>query len=292
MTSAGRSTQRQLAWVLPLAIFTLCVQKSWAGETPSPSDHTDWIDSTFAKIQQADGLTAPQIISDSTFLRRSHLDLLGTIPSVAVTRDFLADKDANKRERLIETLLADRKHAQNLARVWRRALIPPGSPGEQLAVGVEPWLRNQFSANTPYDDMVRSLLSVKSSQNSTTEISALSFYRAAGGNAEGVADAVTRTFLGVRLSCAKCHDHPFADWKQEEFWGVAAFFSGVRNGSVTDVKLTKILATDSDVEYPARFLWAEAPAEIKKNQFPREAFANWLTSGSNPNFAATTVNRV
>jgi hypothetical protein len=277
---------------MALVLLTSATAFSQNTDAPTLPLHAAWIDKTFAEIWASEDVTSPPLAEDSTFLRRIYLDLLGTIPSVAATRDFLDDKSPNKRQQLVETLLTERRHAENMARVWRRAMVPPGSPNERLGSGIEPWLGDHFSNNVPYDEMVRSLLAVKTGDATALDASALRFYQAAGGSAEGVADAVTRTFLGVRLGCAKCHDHPFADWKQEEFWGVAAFFSGVQGGSVTDVKRTKIRAADTEVVYRARYLWAKSTAQINVNTFPRQAFGDWLTSDSNPNFSATAVNRV
>jgi hypothetical protein len=103
-------------------------------------------------------------------------------------------------------------------------------------------------------------------------------------------------FLGVRIGCAKCHNHPFADWRQEDFWGMAAFFAGAnigqQNPGGNDSKVTKIKPMESEKEYPVRFLWSEEPAKIPDDKYPRDLLADWMVSKQNPNFAATAVNRV
>ena len=260
----------------------------------------DWIDSEFAKRWQSTDQQSPPKIDDATFLRRVYLDLLGTIPPVATAREFLDSKESYKRDRLVGLLLQDRRAPLNLARVWRRMMVPRGTANEQLGRQLDPWLRDQFARNVPYNEFAKSLLSV-TTQQATDETDpakkqqltgAVMFYQAAGGNAEDAADAVTRFFLGVRLGCAKCHDHPFADWKQDEFWGTAAFFSGIDNGTVADNQSARIKPDDSEVAYSAKYLWTSAPAKIPSGQFPRQAFANWMTDNTNPNFAATAVNRV
>lgn len=261
----------------------------------------EWINSEFTDRWEDEQRKSPPVIDDATFLRRIYLDLLGTIPPVSTAREFLDSEDPYKRDQVVELLLRKQRTAEHLARVWRRMMVPTGSANERLGVAIEPWLRNQFQQNTPYDEFARALLTVttgdagdesKTAAEQANAAAAVMFYQASGGNAEGVADSVTRFFLGVRLGCAKCHDHPFADWKQEEFWGTAAFFSGIQNGTVVDLHRNTIRPKDSDIEYAARYLWTSTRAAIPKDTFPRQAFADWMTDEANPNFAATAVNRV
>ena len=261
----------------------------------------DWITTEFQKRWKSEERQAPPVVDDATYLRRIYLDLLGTIPPVATAREFLNSEDPYKRDQVVELLLQRRRTAEHLAKVWRRMMVPTGSANEMLGVQIEPWLRDQFQKNTPYDEFARSLLTVTSADVSDEKKSdaekanaraAVMFYQASGGDAEGAADSVTRFFLGVRLGCAKCHDHPFASWKQEQFWGTAAFFAGVQNGNVTDIRRESIRPKDGDKDYPVRYLWTSIKAEIPKDKFPRHAFADWMTDNNNPNFAATAVNRV
>ncbi len=254
----------------------------------------DWIDQKSQAQWDQEGVAAPLIVDDGTFLRRLYLDLTGTIPSVATAREFLESTDEYKRAIAIEVLLREPRSAEHLARVWRRMLVPTGTPSEGMGQSIEPWLKDQFARNAPYDEFARNLLTVKSTDATDPTkpyaTSAIMFYQAAGGNAEGAADSATRFFLGVRLGCAKCHDHPFAKWKQEDFWGMAAFFAGVQNGTVEDSPRTTIRPQDGDVEYTAKLLWEE---ETKLDgASPRQVFADWVVSEHNPNFAATAVNRV
>lgn len=253
-----------------------------------------WIDEKSSAQWDREGVASPMIVDDGTFLRRLYLDLTGTIPSVATAREFLESTDDYKREIAIEVLLREPRSAAHLARVWRRMLVPTGSPSEAMGETIEPWLKDQFARNAPYDEFAKNLLTVKSTDVSDPSkpyaTSAIMFYQASGGNAEGVADSATRFFLGVRLGCAKCHDHPFAEWKQEDFWGMAAFFAGVQNGNVEDSPRTTIRPQDSDVEYAAKLLWEEETRVDGAN--PRQVFADWVVSEHNPNFAATAVNRV
>lgn len=268
-----------------------------------------WLDERFGRTWQERKVQPAPAVDDATFLRRVYLDLQGTIPSVAQTRDFLANEAAYKREDLVERLLkesaglraADRS-AEHLARVWRRVLVPGNGPGAGMAIQMDPWLKSQFSDNVHYDEFARKLLTAKPDAlaNQTTPgpftppSGPLAFYQAVGGTPESLANAFTRVFLGVRIGCAQCHNHPFADWKQEDFWGVAAFFAGARSGpgmSLQEVKLTKIKPENGSKEYDARFLWGDEP-KFPDDKTPREVLAEWMVSPQNPNFASTAVNRV
>jgi hypothetical protein len=264
--------------------------QSAPAEKLSPLELAQWIDGQFEERFKLK-LAASEVVDDATFLRRAYLDLVGAIPSVAETRDFLADKNTYKREDLIDRLLADRRSAEHMARVWRRVLVPGSAPNAMYATQMEPWLVQQFSTNVPYDDFARSLITATGAQGGSPMV----FYQAIGNRPENLANAFSRIFLGVRLGCAQCHDHPFADWKQEDFWGLAAFFAGMNanqpNGTATDTRLAKIKPEDSDREYVARFLW-DGEAEIPEDKLPRQVLAEWLASPKNPNFAATAVNRV
>ncbi|MEZ6061607.1 MAG: DUF1549 domain-containing protein [Planctomycetaceae bacterium] len=296
------NAEQKTAEVKPTAAVASDAAEPDVSDAGSQSEPTqamelaEWIDFSFQKQWDAEHLAAPAIVDDAVFLRRLYLDLLGTIPSVGQAREFLDSGDEFKRGRLVDELLTDRRMAQNFGRVWRRVMVPTGSVNEPMGAGLEPWLTEQFAENVPYDVFARTLLTV-SSQDATADgagnsASALMFYQAAGGSPEAAADSVTRVFLGVRLGCAKCHDHPFADWKQADFWGMAAFFSGVQNGSVADTGRARIRPEGSDQEYLGRFLWSEDEARIPGGRDAREVLAEWLTSPENPNFAATAVNRV
>lgn len=255
-----------------------------------------WLDARFQERWEKEGLTPAPVVDDATFLRRVYLDLVGTIPSVAQTRDFLADNSTHKRENLVDELLADRRYAEHLSHVWRRVLVPGNSPAAAMGMQMEPWLQQQFAANVKYDEFARRLVTTKG--NGADGAPPLAFYQAQGNTPDGVASSVSQIFLGVRIGCAKCHNHPFAAWKKEDFWGMAAFFAGINGGNpqqpnatIVETKLAKIKPENSNVEYSARFLWGDPP-QIPPDKFPREVLAQWLTSPQNPNFSATAVNRV
>lgn len=277
----------------------------------SPQELAAWIDARFAEEYQKAGDEPAPPIDDATFLRRLFLDLQGRIPTVAQVRDFVADQGTLKRQNYVERLMSanerpDRfseRTSQNLSRVWRRMMVPASAPGAGMAVQLEPWLASQFAANTPYDQFARKLVLVSfqppmpglvpQNQPNDPDAAAAIFQQAVGPMPENLASAYVRVFLGVRLNCAQCHDHPFTDWKRADFWGVAALFSG--DGSKpADSRPAPTIVADSNLglSYTAKLLWSSEPLkEIPGGKSTREVLAEWMTSPENPNFAATAVNR-
>jgi hypothetical protein len=109
-----------------------------------------------------------------------------------------------------------------------------------------------------------------------------------------LASAYVRVFLGVRLNCAQCHDHPFTDWKRDDFWGIAAFFAGGLEKGAVARPAPKITPQGGEsISYTAKLLWSEQPlAKVPADKSPRELLTEWMVAPENPNFAATAVNRV
>jgi hypothetical protein len=245
---------------------------------------------------------------DAEFVRRAYLDLAGRIPSVAETRLFLADEQAERRQKLIDRLLASPRYAGHFAGVYRSLLIPEA--GNNLLVrfqqgSFEDWLKQQFSRDVGYDKLTRDLLTAPvGNQLGFAAIgvnggpSTLAFYSAKEFKPESLAAGAARVFLGVRVECAQCHNHPFANWKREQFWALAAFFSGIQSQRQGDVlipanekpgtKELTIPGTDTVVQ--ARFLDGTKP-KWQSGVSTRTVLADWATSPSNPYFARAAVNR-
>jgi hypothetical protein len=261
-----------------------------------------------AGIAAVKAVPAPRA-GDAEFVRRIYLDLAGRIPSVSEARAFLEDARPDKRERLIASLLDGPRYVTHFTRVWRSLLLPETSTNFQIrfqAGNFEAWLRKQVGRNAGYDALVRELLTLPLGPDvgqrafaGGGEPSPISFYLAKEVKPENLAAAVSRTFLGFRLECAQCHNHPFADWKREQFWGFAAFFAGLqRQGNpefpvpgreVLDRRELTIPGTERVVQatFPDR-----TEPKWKYKQSAREALADWVTAPGNPYFARATANRL
>ena len=186
-----------------------------------------------AKVQPA------RAADDAEYLRRVYLDLVGKIPTAAEARDFLDDSSADKRTQLVESLLDSPAYLTHATETFRTLLLPEADTDGQLGAAVGPfeaWLRKKVSDEDGYDRIVREVLTVRlgapgrrggNAHDPRAEPSPLAYYLAKDAKPENLAAGAARTFLGIRLECAQCHNHPFDHWKREEFWGLAAFFAGI-----------------------------------------------------------------
>src|SRR5262249_22932914 len=162
---------------------------------------------------------------DAEFIRRAFLDLIGRIPGLTETRDFLDDPAPDKRRAWVNKLLDpssdDRKaygeaYADHFNSVWRELLLPDAGTSENPMVRqrFEEWLHFRLHENAGYDRMVRELLSLPSLRDNA-QIAA--FYEANERKPENVAATTARLFLGMKLECAQCHNHPTAKWTKQDF---------------------------------------------------------------------------
>jgi hypothetical protein len=252
---------------------------------------------------------------DATWLRRVTLDVTGKIPSVTHARQFLADSSEQKRRQAVERLLDSPRYVNHMTNLWRDLLVPEANSDIQrrfLMLGMERWLLQQFGENAPWDRVVRDLvtfpmpdpnnqMSINNIYNGNGKPEPMAFYIAKEGKPEEMAAHISRLFLGVRIECAQCHDHPFGKWKREEFWGQAAFFAGVRKprgadqfydfrfSEVFDRRELAIPNTERVAQ--ARFLDGQEP-RWKFKTSARVTLAEWMTAPENPFFARAAVNRL
>ena len=215
------------ACVLPL-LLPVC---SFAAEAREVAAR---IDGHIDAALQAHKLVAAAVADDAAFLRRAYLDLTGRIPTAEQAAQFLDGQPSNKRERLIDQLLASPQYGEHFGRVWRDWIAPAELPSEGNG-GNQPiaatrklgvWFAEQFNQNEPWDRLVHSVLTV---DGELAEHPQALFYSLVGTDTgipqpAGATRAVGSLFLGLQLQCAECHDDPFRAWKQSDFWGTAAFF--------------------------------------------------------------------
>ncbi len=293
-----------------LRIVAMCLvccgvtlSKNTSAAEPSESAMSDRVDDFLAKRWQQENITPSPTASDAEFLRRAWLDLCGVIPplnhddGISGIRDFLTNKKPDKRERLIEALLKQPRHAAHFANLWKEVMLPADSNVRRFGGdnGFASWLRGQFADNRPYDQMVSDLLLAN---GAATQVGPALFYTALELKPEELAASTSRIFLGTQIQCAQCHDHPFDHWKREDFWGYAAFFAQLQRGrtgqnltQVSDVTTGSVKIPDSDEIIEPTFLGGKESLDAQ-GQTRRQRLAGWLVSSENPYFAKATVNRV
>lgn len=245
------------------AVALLAAVQARAADAIPPQ--TQVINDELSKAWKAADLKPSKKASDYEFVRRVFIDIVGRIPTAEEVRDFAeADATANKRARLVHRLLYDREYkpkvaervnpkdskgpvtydyageyARNLSNIWGVWLMTRGGVAEPYHEQIELWLEEQFTKNTPWNEIVKQLLTAT---GKTNDNGAVAFIMSHLGEAvprdkqteDGRFDAVpitsrvTRLFLGIQTNCIQCHDHPFnPEWKQDNYWGVNAFFRQV-----------------------------------------------------------------
>ncbi len=284
------------------------------------------VNAEIKKGWQQEKITPTGRSSDSVFLRRVYLDFVGMVPTYEETTAFLKDADPQKRTKLIDKLLADPRFAAQQAHVWDLVLFgrhPQNIDATRKRDGFKKWLNDQFTKNEPWDKITRKLLTA---EEEGSEL----FYVQYRGAPEEAATAVSRVFLGTQLQCARCHDHPFENWTQKDFFGMAGFFvrlvvvdagGGANNkkykvgekssgdvlfaGSVKELKpglkgepvKPKFLGGDF-LKEPATPKDFKEPV-VKGNVLPakpsfsrKEKLVEWIAARENPYFAKALANRV
>lgn len=247
------------------------------------------------------GITPSALASDTTWLRRAHLRLIGRLPSPEEVLAFLADKSPDRRGKVIDTLLERPEYADFWANKWADLLRPnPYRAGIKATRSLDSWLRQAFRSNMPYDRFATELVTA---QGTSWHNGAVVIFRDRPEPVE-IASMVSQIFLGVRLDCAKCHNHPFEVWSQDDFYGFAAFFSRIgRKGQglsppisggeesifTRDTGTLKHGRTGEPVETK---LLAGASVTVPSGEDPRVALAGWMTDPANPWFPKVMANRV
>lgn len=195
-------------------------------EASSPSQTARRIDRLVVEeVGLSPGELAPPI-DDAAFLRRAYLDLLGTIPPPEEVRKFVADPTPKKRKQLVRELLERPEYGLNQARYWRDVILSRRLEDRALVVApalVED-LAEWINAGEPWDDIARRFITATGTARAE---GATAILVAQDGRTEEIAAEVSRIFLGVQIQCAQCHDHPWDDWKREQFHEFAAFFPRV-----------------------------------------------------------------
>jgi hypothetical protein len=239
--------------------------------------------------------------SDSQFLRRAYIDVIGRQPTSDEARDFLQDPNPEKRITLIDALLERPEYADNWANKWADLLRPnPYRVGIKAVLSLDTWIRDAFRQNLPYDQFVRGVLTARGSNWKNGAVTIFRDRR----EPDEIVTMASQLFLGIRLDCAKCHQHPFEVYGQHDFYSFAAFFSRVGfkgtglSPPISGGEETVLVKSSGDVKHPLTgkaltpkiLRGSEVP--ISEGDDPREKLVDWMVSDSNPTFAHVAVNRV
>ena len=258
-------------------------------------------DHVFAKLRKLQ-IAPSDLADDSEFLRRVCLDLAGVLPPPPRVREFLASRDPQKREKVIDALIASPEFVDywtfRFADLFRVSIFGNGLSPKWMEEYWE-WIRANIQNNRPYDEIARERIAVEGYKPPSRHFLP---YNQIGTPNEAMAEEV-RVFLGRRLDCAQCHNHPYENWSQDQFWGMAAFFSRMfRMGQIVvdhpadmdlgtmdvDASMALLHPRTKAVVKPA--LLDNSPVNLTPGGNPRQELARWMTS--NPYFAEAAVNRI
>jgi hypothetical protein len=294
-------------------VFTLALAPAW-GQNPSPYNKdavkalSKKIDNHLAKVWRTAKVSPAAMAEEHIFFRRLNLDLAGRIPGLLAIQDFLDNPADDKRWAWVDKLLDEDEHPRHFANVWRNIIL--GQQTNQQAQFLTPqfelWLKERIAQNVTLDKTVNQLLTTNTNPNmgfnGQMQASPQLFFVAAENKAENLAGATSRVFLGVKIECAQCHAHPFAKWKQDQFWEFAAFYSSApqnirRPGLQVPLPVQnfvagrEILIPGTDKVVKAKFLTGKEP-NWDMGSAPRKVLADWVTSPDNPYFAKAMADHV
>lgn len=249
----------------------------------------------FSKLKRLN-IVPSEVCADEEFLRRASLDIIGVLPTAEEARKFLASREPNKRAKLVDELLERPEYADFWGLFWSDRLSNSRQfLYEKGTFFFQQWLREAMARNLPYDQFARELITAT---GGLYEVAPTSYYPLMK-KAEEMATTTSQIFLGVSLECARCHDHPFEKWKQDDFLGLAAFFPQVRyKNRIRQNERVLYLDPKRELTHPKskkpvtpKFLGGEA-VKIEPERDRREVLADWITAPSNPFFARAIVNRL
>ncbi len=292
---------RFLEQQLPVRLAFIPARPNFKWSAPRENNYMD--KHVFAKLRSL-RVNPSGLSSDTVFLRRAHLDLLGLLPTADEARVFLADSHKDKRARLIEALLERNEFAEFWALKWADLFRNEEKTIDRKGVqGFHGWIAAALRVNQPVDQFVREIIAAR---GSTYLNPPANYYRALRDPVTR-AEATAQVFLGVRLQCAQCHNHPFDRWSQDDYYDWAGLFSRVSYKVLENKRRDNLdshefvgeqvvyladegKVTNARTGQPAqpRFLGAAKP--LAKDEDPLRELAAWVTA--NPLFAKSQVNRV
>ena len=261
----------------------------------------NYIDRLVAEKLKKLRITPSKLCSDRVFLRRVFIDIVGKLPTREEYERFMNDDSPDKREKLVDRLLERKEFVEIWVMKFAELLQIRSSRNVNLGMSYKgatlyyEWLEKQFASNRPMDEIVQELIG---SSGSTFTTPQTNFYEVERDRKK-LAENVAQVFMGMRLQCAQCHNHPFDRWTQDDYYGFVAFFSQVGRKEAQDPRAKIIYDRGGgEVKHPVsgktvepKFLGGKTP-DIERSDDRRKVLAEWLASPDNPFFAENLANIV
>ena len=285
------------SWLVILVSF--CIWNS-ATESRIPRS-TEFLNIHIGTRLKEQDLKPSKQSSDAEFLRRVHLDLTGKIPTADEVLEFLKAGSKNKREKKIDRLIGSEPYIQYWTHLWMNWLVKREASSN--LENLENWVQEALRKNMPYDYFVKQLVAAKGNAEDNGAADYIMRYDL---DPVELTAQISRLFLGLPMQCAQCHDHKTEAWFQEDFFGVAAFFTGMERVPLYEITMdgkkeevgayikdgtaVPIHIPDTDTNVVPRFLDGKPYQGLPTLE--RQALGEWLTRKDNPYFAKAIVNRI
>lgn len=305
--------KRYRSWAILLA-FAFLVASCATVTTITTTDRyvhssTKHLDRHIDAVLKREGLEPSKQTNDTEFLRRIYLDMTGRIPTPEEVLDFVDDAAPNKRSKKIDELIGSKASVDYWTLLWVNWLIGRRGDGDDQRIGLNGWVREVLETNMPYNQFVKELVSA---DGETKDNAAGNYVLRYERSPVFLTSHTSRLFLGLPMQCAECHDHKTEAWLQEDFYGIAAFFTGIESEEKEEYQVVDmsgnptmmqnvlikntpkqqrtIYVESMDTSVPPRYLdKTEYKGELTKK---REALAEWMTAKTNPYFSKAIVNRI
>ena len=270
---------------------------------------TKHLDRHIDAVLKREGLQPSRQTDDAEFLRRLYLDMAGKIPTPEEVLDFVEDGAPNKRSRKIDELIGSTESIEYWTLVWVNWLIGRRDDGDDRRIGLNGWVREALQTNMPYNQFVKELVAA---DGEIKDNAAGNYVLRYERSPVFLTSHTSRLFLGLPMQCAECHDHKTEAWLQEDFYGIAAFFTGIESEEKGYIKTTDMIGNETEMENylitnsskQNRTIYVESMKEDVAPRFldgteyngeltkKRRALAEWMTAKTNPYFSKAIVNRI
>ena len=308
-----RSTCRTSAWLLGVCFAVFCSSMSWAIDVADAelavarSLDSAKLDRVVVEASQLTEADLSDIITDEQFLRRVSLDLIGRQPTPQEFATYLLDTPEAKRSAAVERLLTSVEFGENWAGYWSDVIgyrVPPPELTFLDYTLFEKWLAGRINENAPWDETVRTILTASGKVKDQPAATFVGFHEA---DTTRLAAETARVFLSVQIGCAQCHDHPFDEWKRQQFHELAAYFvrasakmpwndSGeieVKDKGKGEYEMPNVAdPTKQGITMTPTFFTGQKTEPGKSDLDRRRELAAVIASIDNPWFAKAYVNRV
>ena len=300
VTATGQSGEAAIMvrYVGHVAVFQAIVPHGESLDSLPEFTANNYVDELAAEKWMKLGLQPSPLSDDATFLRRLTIDLCGRLPTVEETRAFIDDKSGSKRREVVDRLLDSPDYPAYFAMRWGAILRNSKLAGaDQASYAFHNWIKDMIARNRPYDEFVRGVVAAAGEWQDAPAINW--YWQTRDDQLHSVTADTAQVFLGIRLQCARCHHHPYERWGQEDYYGLAGFFT--RLGRKSFGQPPPYFASSSVTTGEKNPLTGKVPepkvldgeyGKFTPEDDPRHALVDWMAKPDNPFFARVLVNRL